>query len=70
MTPAKSDSLTKSSRVKVTMELEMFKIFMNDMGKAWSSEVIELAFRQTYLDLTVLKLMEQINCCIWMKQRG
>lgn len=70
MTPAKSDSLTKSSRVKVTMELEMFKIFMNDMGKAWSSEVIELAFRQTYLDLTVLKLMEQINYCIWMKQRG
>lgn len=70
MTPAKSGHLTKSNRVKVTMELEMFKIFMNDMGKTWSSEVIEFAFRQTYLDLTVLKLMVQINCCIWMKQRG
>lgn len=70
MTPAKIGCLTQSNRVEVTMELELFKIFMNDMGKAWSSEVREFAFTQTYLDLTVLKLMVQINCCIWMKQRG
>lgn len=39
MTPAKIGCLTQSNRVEVTMELELSKIFMNDMGKAWSSEV-------------------------------
>lgn len=52
------------------MELELFRIFMNDMGKGGNSEVTEFVLTQTYLDLTVLKLMVQINCCRWMKQRG
>lgn len=44
-------------RMKDTMTLELIKIFMNDLGKTGSREVTEFSLTQTYLDLTILKLM-------------
>lgn len=66
---ATTKSAVQCRRVKDTRELELFRIFMNDMGKGGSSEVTEFVLTQTYLDLTVLKLMVQVKFCRWMKQR-
>lgn len=51
------------------MELKLIKILLNDLGKAGSSEVTEFALARTYLDLTILNLIGQINSCGWMKWR-
>lgn len=63
-------SAVQCRRMKDTMELELFRIFMNDTGKEGRSEVTEFVLTQIYLDLTVLKLMVQVNCYRWMIQRG